>query len=92
MKSFLKGASDELAKIFPELSPAQIEVAMMYSSGMSVDDISTHRGTSAVNTRKLLRGCVSTMNISSLNSLSGTVQSRLSIFILMLVSRLDKKN
>lgn len=90
--TFTQDMLNELSEVFPDLTHAQIEVAMMYASGMSVDDISTHRGTSAVNTRKLLRGCVSTMNISSLNSLSGTVQSRLSIFILMLVSRLDKQN
>lgn len=89
MMIFTEDMLNELSEVFPELTPAQIEVAMMYSSGMPIADISGIRKTSQVNTRKILKECVSAMNISSMNVIYGVIQSRLSICLLKKINRLE---
>jgi len=91
MMTFTEAMLDELSEVFPEWSPAQIEVAMMYTSGMPIADISSSRSTSQANTRKILKECVSAVNISSLNVLYGVVQSRLSTYLLIKINELGKK-
>ena len=71
-----------LEDIFPELSTKQVETAIMYSSGVSIDDIALSRHTSVTSTKKMLNRSMEALNVFSLQSLRVVMQTRLSMFLL----------
>lgn len=73
---------DNLTTIFPELSLKQIEVVTMFSSGVSVEDISLSRHASITSTRKLLNRAMEAFDVFSLQALRVVIQTRLSMFLL----------
>ena len=73
-----KSMSD-LAKLFPELTVKQLEVTVLFSYGMSIEDISALRNVSVTNTRKLLKASIKALHVFTSNALRCVFLTRISL-------------
>ena len=79
----------DLKDIFPELSEKQLEVTLIYSSGMSISDIAFSQSVSETTIKKLLRVAMTCFSVFSLSSLRAVVQTRISMFLVHKLSMLS---
>jgi len=82
MRTFDLISVSELHDVFPELTPAQFETALLFSLGLSQREIAHLRSVTYPVVNKTLEDIKMKLDFYSLNSLLSMFQVRLFIFIL----------